>query len=681
MSEGARGQSRAAPEAVPGLAGLFAPRRIFWIGLFLVTWALSSWSFALYKAFDARWIIRFPAQFQLPLDRWISDFMAWLVDDLSFGLFTFRDVTRLISAIIEAPYEIVRSALIDGFSVGQGQQAVEIAPPLSWIAVIAIIVGLGLHARDRGLALLVGLCFAYLAVFGQWDSAMVTLASVLISVPIGVAGGLALGILAYRVPAFEAMLRPFLDLMQTVPVFAYLVPILVLFGFGPVSALIATVIYAMPPMVRITTVALHAVPEEVIEAGRMVGCKRHQMTWKVLVPTAMPSLMVGVNQVIMLTLNMVIIASMIGAGGLGYDVLTALRRLDIGGGVEAGLAIVVMAIALDRLSQSFAERRPRPRARPDLPFHRRHPRLTAIALIAAATTLAGLVLPGFRDYPESLTITTSPVWTAAMQWINVTFFDTIEAVKTFLLTVFLLPVKRFFGGIPWAWGIVAVGLMAARIGGWRLGLLSAAMTAFIAASGLWAQAMTTIYLVSVSVVIASAIGIPLGIWAGQSARANSVIGALIDTLQTLPSFVYLIPVVMLFRVGDFSAMIAIVAYALAPAVRYAAHGIRSVDPELIEAGKVSGCTARQILWRIKLPLAAPSLLLGLNQTIMLAISMLVITALVGTRDLGQEVYIALTKANTGQGIVAGLAVAFIAIIADRIVTALARSSKERLGLR
>ncbi|MCB2011076.1 MAG: ABC transporter permease subunit, partial [Geminicoccaceae bacterium] len=143
---------------------------------------------------------------------------------------------------------------------------------------------------------------------------------------------------------------------------------------------------------------------------------------------------------------------------------------------------------------------------------------------------------------------------------------------------------------------------------------------------------------------------------------------------------YLIPVVMLFRVGDFSAMIAVVLYALAPAVRYAAHGIRSVSPQLIEAGLVSGCTRSQLLWRIKMPLAVPHLLLGLNQTIMLALSMLVITALVGTRDLGQEVYIALTKANAGQGVVAGLAVAFIAITADRIVSALAASSRRRLGL-
>ena len=132
-----------------------------------------------------------------------------------------------------------------------------------------------------------------------------------------------LGILAYRFPWFERLLRPVLDLMQTVPVFAYLVPILILFGFGPVAALVATVIYAMPPMVRITILSLKGVPDEILEAGRMAGCTGRQMTWKVLVPSATPSLMVGVNQVIMLTLNMVIIASMIGAGGLGFDVLSS----------------------------------------------------------------------------------------------------------------------------------------------------------------------------------------------------------------------------------------------------------------------------------------------------------------------------------------------------------------------
>ncbi len=404
--------------------------------------------------------------------------------------------------------------------------------------------------------------------------------------------------------------------------------------------------------------------------------------WKVLVPSAAPGLMVGVNQVIMLTLNMVIIASMIGAGGLGYDVLTSLRRLDIGTALEAGIAIVVMAIALDRLSQAFAERARTGEhgAASSAGWIRRHQWLSTVVAVAAATTLAGLLVPAVQAYPEPMMITTGPFWSDLVEYINVNFFDQFEAFKTFLLSYFMLPVKRFLGGVPWVWGVGVMTVAGWRFGGWRLALLAGGLSLFIAANGLWAKAMITVYLCGVSVVIASVIGIPLGVLAAENERANRIIGALIDTLQTLPSFVYLIPVVMLFRVGDFAAMIAVVLYALAPAVRYAAHGVRNIDPQMIEAGIVSGCTRWQLLRRIKLPLAMPEILLGLNQTIMLALSMLVITALVGTRDLGQEVYIALTKADSGRGIIAGLSVAFIAITADRILSASARHARARLGL-
>lgn len=650
----------------------------FWLSLLVITWALSTWSFQLYKAFDARWIVRFPGQWELHLDSRISAFLDWLVESAGFFFFSFKALTRGIAALIEAPYQILRNLLIEGFSSGIGDTAVQISPSLSWIAVIVCAAAIGHYARDWALAALVGACFLYLAVFGQWESAMITLASVLIAVPIGAIGGLFLGIAAYRVPLVNMALRPILDLMQTVPVFAYLVPILILFGFGPVAALVATVIYAMPPMVRITIVALQGVPPEIVEAGRMAGCTRRQIMWKILVPSATSSLMVGVNQVIMLSLNMVIIASMIGAGGLGFDVLASLRRLDIGGGIEAGLAIVVMAIALDRASQAFAKRTYCAPLAGN--FVQRHPWGSTVFVIIIATAFLGMLVPAVQTYPDAATITTGRFWSDAMEWINVTFFDTLEAIKVVILQWLLLPVKRFFVGIPWAWGIIAMGLISWRIGGWRLSLMAVLMMSFIAASGLWPKAMITIYLCGVSVLIATLIGIPLGIWAAERPGAGKVILAAMDTLQTLPSFVYLIPVIMLFRVGDFSAMIAVILYALAPAVRYAAHGLREVPEQLIEAGLMAGCTRRQILWRIKLPLASPQLLLGLNQTTMLALSMLVITALVGTRDLGQEVYIALTKANAGAGIVAGLSVAFIAIVADRLVNALAEGQRKRLGL-
>jgi glycine betaine/proline transport system permease protein len=639
-----------------------------WIGFALLAVA----SFSLPEGTIPGWMREVPPQWRLGLDTAISNSMKWLVNDATFGLFTFKDATRAVSDFLNVPLTAATAIFSTGVLQGSGSTAVQLAPPLPWIAVVGIAAALGYRFGGLRLALLAGGAFLYLAVFGKWASAMTTLASIAIAVPLGVAAGMLFGILGYRFPFARRIIEPILDLMQTVPIFAYLIPILFLFGFGPVSALIATVIYAMPPMVRVTMTALEAVPHEIVEYGTMAGTTRRQMLFKVMLPTARPQLLVGVNQVIMLSLNMVIIASMIGAGGLGYDVLTSLRRLDIGRGFEAGLAIVVLAIALDRLSQAYTSRRP---------TGQEQGRSFAVALLAftAIAYVLGLFIPAVATYPSSLQISTAPWWGEAVRWFNVHFFDTLDAIKSALLLDVLIPIKRFMVSQTWILVTTALAFVGWRLGGARLAALVGALALFIAFNGLWEKAMVSVYLVGISVIVASAIGIPLGIWGGLSDRAWRVLEAVIDTLQTLPSFVYLIPVVMLFRVGDFTAMIAIVLYALAPAVRYTAHGVRNVQPTLIEAGTSAGCTPFQLLTKIRLPLATPVILLGINQTVMLALSMLVITALVGTRDLGQEVYIALTKADVGRGLVAGLCVAAIAIIADRLIQTAARRLAARRG--
>jgi len=648
----------------------------------LVGWALVLGAgVALYAAREPlAWAVSYPRAWNIPLRFWISDFMRWLINDFDLGLFTFKQLTRSLAWALEWPLRIAQDLLATGFTLAPAGEPGPEIPRLSWLAVIGVAALLGRAAGGWRLAGLAGGCFLYLAVFGQWDSAMVTLASILIAVPIGVVGGLLVGILAYRRRAAELVITPILDLMQTVPVFAYLVPVLFLFGFGPVAAMISTIIYATPPMVRVTVLALRQVPAEITEFGRMAGCSPRQLLWKVQIPAARPTLMVGVNQVIMMSLNMVIIASMIGAGGLGFDVLTSLKRLQIGQGVEAGVAITLLAIALDRLSQGFASRPPPEHQEDERGWLRRHPHLAlAIALIVVSSA-AGFVAPWVERYPEGLQLTTGQVWNDVVSWINVNFFDQIDAVKSWLLLNALIPTKRFLLALPWTAVVAAAALAGLQLGGWRLGLLTGSLALFLAVTGNWEKSMISIYLCGISVVIAALIGIPVGIWAALNERAHRVAAVVIDTLQTLPSFVYLIPVVMLFRVGDFSAMIAIVAYAMAPAIRYTDHGIRRVPPALVEAARAMGCSRRQLLFRVQLPIALPEIMLGINQTIMMALAMLVITALVGTRDLGQEVYIALTKADTGRGLVAGVSVAFIAIIADRLIGAWATRRKRELGL-
>jgi glycine betaine/proline transport system permease protein len=624
------------------------------------------------------WIFDWPKAWTLPAARWIGGFVKWLTEEAAIGPFSFSGFTRLIAAGVDVPYRFALSLLSTGFLSGEGSNATVILPRVSWIAVIAVFALLGYHAGGMRLALLQAACLSFVAVFGQWDSAMVTLASILVAVPLGVAGGLLLGILAYRIRWVERALNPVLDLMQTMPVFAYLVPILILFGFGPTAAVVATLIYAMPPMTRITILSLRRVAPEIHDLGHMMGCTRRQMMWRVLVPSAQDGLMVGLNQVIMLSLNMVIIASMIGAGGLGFDVLAALRRLDFGTGLEAGFAIVALAIALDRLSQAYAKKGVETQAGGNILT--RHPYLFASLAILLAGSLAGLLAPGLQSFPEAFRLTTGPFWSDLMEWINVNYFDTLEAMKNAVLTGVLIPVRRFLLSLPWLGVVLFIAAAGWHLGGARLAALTGTLSLLIALTGQWEKAMITVYLCGISTIIAMVIGIPIGIAVAERQRLWRGVQAVIDTLQTLPSFVYLMPAVMLFRVGDFTAMLAVVAFAIVPAIRYTVLGLQGVDPRLIEAGRAMGCSRIQILTRIRLRLAMPEILLGLNQTIMFALSMLVITALVGTRDLGQEVYIALTKADPGRGLVAGLAIAFIAIIADRLIQAAAAKQRAQLGL-
>jgi glycine betaine/proline transport system permease protein len=209
----------------------------------------------------------------------------------------------------------------------------------------------------------------------------------------------------------------------------------------------------------------------------MAVCTDRQLLWKVQLPTARPGLMVGLNQVIMLSLNMVIIASMIGAGGLGYDVLTALRRLDIGAGLEAGLAITVLAIALDRLSQAAASgthatgRGPRDRV------------LLWLLAFAVLSMALGKLVPWLAAYPTALQVSTAPFWGELVRWINVNFFDQLEALRVAVLLNLLVPTKRFLLAQPWPWVVMLRAFLGLRLGGWRLALLVSSLARFIVASG------------------------------------------------------------------------------------------------------------------------------------------------------------------------------------------------------
>ena len=606
----------------------------------------------------------------LPFQEWLAAAMAWIKT-------VFMSLTRSIAAIVDAPLRFAMNLLAKGFKVGTGPEARSL-PRLSWVGIVALMAWLGWIYGGWRLALLCGLGFLALAVFKLWDKSMLTLALIVVCVPICIVTGLIAGIIGYRFKAFNRyVITPLLDVMQTMPTFAYLIPMLLLFGSSPVSALLATGLFATPPMVRATVLGLEKVPQEIRDFAAMAGCTRLQKLWHVMLPAAKPSLMIGVNQVIMLALNMVIISSMIGAGGLGYDVLLALRSLKIGQAMEAGLAIVIIAIVLDRLSQAIARKRPETIGGS---VWQRHGNLVIALALLAATTLIAAAVPAFGNLPATMTLSSAAYWKQGVDWLNLNFFDAIEAGRVFVLVWFLNPLRAFFEQLPWFGVLLIVAALGWRLGGWGLALLAGVLTFFAAAAGLWVPAMQTLYLCGASALVACALGIPIGVWAARSDRVQAIVTPVIDTLQTIPSFCFIIPVVMLFRVGDVTAMIATVAFAIVPAIRYTNHGLRQVPQHLIEAGKVSGCTKWQLFRHVQLPVALPEIMLGINQTILLALSMIIICAMIGTRDLGQEIFKALSKADAGKGLVAGLVIAFIGIVADRLITAWVENRRKQRGM-
>ena len=262
-------------------------------------------------------------------------------------------------------------------------------------------------------------------------------------------------------------------------------------------------------------------------------------------------------------------------------------RLKIGQAMEAGLAIVIIAIVLDRLSQAIALKRPE--AADARKFWARHTNFILAIAVLLVTTALSLVFPALHTLPDSLTFTTAPYWKAGVDWITINFFDAIEAGRVFVLLNFLNPLRAVFEALPWFGVVLVLTALGWRLGGWGLALVIALLTAFCATTGLWVPTMQTLYLCGVAALVASALGIPIGLWCSRSDRVSAIVTPIIDTLQTIPSFCFIIPVVMLFRVGDLTALIATVAFSIVPAVRYTNHGIRQVPHELLEAGIVSGC--------------------------------------------------------------------------------------------
>ena len=606
-----------------------------------------------------------------------------------------KEVTRAISVSILFLIGLIREIVLGGVKtivtftswdfVSENKWAHW--PALPWTVVAGGAIILGHKLQGKGLAMLAGFSTIYIAVFAQWEPSMETLSFVLIAAPISVVLGLVLGIWAYKNRKVEATLNPLLNVMQTMPHFSYLVPVMVFFGIGDHAGAIATIIFATPPMVRLTVLGLKRVSPEVLEAGMMSGCGNFQLLFKVLIPTASRDILIGVNQVIMQCLAMAVIASFIGAKGLGFNLLLALNGLRIGQAIEQGICIVLIAVVLDRMSLAWANKQTDYFA--DLTFIKRHKySLLFIVIFIVGTVLAYIGTFFFREgfnylyiVPHNKGITTENFWQTGVDWLWDTFFYTLTGFKVFLITKVLMPMKAAYLSMPVVATFVLTMGIGYIIGGIRTSIIVGGFLLFIALTEWWDRALITAYMLTFGVIVSAIIGITVGTLCAQKSYTTKFILLVCDTLQTFPSFIYLIPVIMLFGVNDLSVLTAVIVFATIPATRYTVEGLRSVPSSLHDAGSMSGVNRLQRWIKIELPMSFPHMMLGINQTVVFALFMVIIGAMIGTDDLGQFILKALSDKNgTGNGLTLGLCVAFIGLAVDQVIRTWATERKKVLGL-
>ncbi|WP_316247463.1 ABC transporter permease subunit [Roseobacter fucihabitans] len=615
------------------------------------------------------WVHRLPETAVPNFAAWLDTIFNFVKDDLGLLVLT-RTLTEGLEWLLDVSGNIFF-----------GKRRWPFVGPIPWTAMAAVAAVIGYYLGGWRLAALGGGTMVWTALIGQWEIAMQTMSVLAIAAPLAFVIGLSVGIAAWKYAWVDRVIKPVLSVLQTLPFFTYLLPAVIFFKVGPTAGAVATTIYAIPPMILMTSLGLQKVSPEVVEAGQMSGCSKFQMLRHVYLPSARTEILVGVNQVIMLCLAMVVLTAFIGMPGLGAKLLAMMGSFKLGRSFEIGVTIVLLAVMLDRMSKAWVVKQPEHFER-GTPLWKRHQMLVLGVVLFVGFTLLSLVMPiaaeigRGQDFSQGRELDTLIKGFLDIEWVKAT----TGFLRGFLNVQILIPFRNFMLSIPTPAVILLIAAFALALAGRKQALLGALFFALVALSGWWDRAIITLYSVISAVTLAALIGLPLAIIAARSEKWAKRVLLICDTAQTFPSFVYLIPAIMLFGITDIAVIFSILIFAMVPLVRYTIEGLRTVPPEMTEAADMAGATRFQKLWNVQLPLALPTMAIGFNQAIMFAFFMVIIAAFIGTQDLGQELQRTLAGTDMGKNFVLGICVSLMALTFDLVIMKWAADKKRALGL-
>jgi glycine betaine/proline transport system permease protein len=628
-----------------------------------------------------KWTLSLAASDVTWLHRWfndVNDSVAANRNSSPFFLYFFNEIRLVIDHLV---------IFVQGL-IAQPAYARPV-PVIGWLGVVALVTFIASALGNLRVGALALVGFTFLGLQGLWQESMDTLALTLSAVLLALLIGMPLGIWAGVSDRFNGFVSPVLEFMQTMPTFVYLAPLTLFFLIGPAAATIATLIYALPPIVKYTAYGIREVPASSVEAATSLGATGRQRLTGVLLPMAKRTIVLGLNQTIMAALAMATITALIDAPGLGKVVLKALETLDVGVAFNAGLAIVVMAICLDRITTAASRRAElagRGRAPKAWTVKARRP---ALAIGAIATLVAIYLSRTYlwaADFPTTLGGANgtdlnigndiAKRTSIISDWVQLNASGVTGGFKDAVTSLLIDPLQTMLVESPW-WVIAFVLVaLAALFGDRRAVITTVICLAVLLGTGLWQDTMTTLAMTLVATVMTVLLGVVVGVWMARNRRVDGVIRPILDALQTMPAFVYLVPFLALFAASRFTAIVAAVLYAAPVSIKIVADGVAAVSPTTVEAAIASGSNTWQIITKVQLPMAREALTLAVNQGLIYVLAMVVVGGLVGAGALGYDVIAGFVQGEMfGKGLAAGVAIVALGIMLNRITVAAAERQR------